>query len=150
MKRYATPLLALALLGGVCNIACNKAPESKDAVRAGIMDHLTKNTGLNVSEMDIVVQEVKFEGEQAVATVSFKPKASPDAGMTMPYTLDKRGGKWVVRRRSEGGSPHAGSMGGAEAMPQPRATQPPASGGAAGDLPPGHPPVGTPAEPAKK
>ena len=135
--------------------ACNKAPESKDAVRAGIMDHLTKNTGLDVNQMDITVQDVKFDGEQAVATVSFKPKASPDAGMTMPYTLDKRGGKWVVRKRSEAGSPHGGAMGGGAmggggAMPMPEATKPAAPGGASGDLPPGHPPVGKPAEPAKK
>ena len=126
-----TPLyvLAAALLLAGCHRA---APESKDAVRAAVLDHLTKNTGLDVNSMTIDVGDVKFEANKAVATVSFRPKASPDAGMTMNYTLERQGDKWIVAKRADSGVGHAAPA------PQP-----------GGDLPPGHPPIGKP-DPAKK
>jgi len=55
--------------------------------------------------------------------------------MQIPYVLDKKGAKWVVRGRSDGGSnPH-----GAGAMPpaSPPGMETPQP------LPPGHPPVGS-------
>jgi hypothetical protein len=89
---------------------------------------------------------VQFKGNEAQASVSFKPKSSPDAGMTMPYTLDRRGGKWVVRRRAESGMPHGGG-----AAPQTPSAPQGGPGMGAGDLPPGHPPVSsTPPGGAKK
>jgi len=46
--------------------------------------------------------------------------------MMMNYTLDRKGGKWVVRGRTENGvNPHG-------------ATAPPT-----GTLPPNHPPIGS-------
>ena len=71
-------------------IGCNRAPESREAIRAGVLDHLTKNTGLNVSSMAVEVRNVKFSGNTAVAAVSFRPKSGPDEGMTMNYTLERR------------------------------------------------------------
>jgi hypothetical protein len=115
-------LMAAFLVAG-----CNRAPDSKDAVRSAVMEHLTKNTGLDVNSMSVDIGDVKFEGDKAVAAVSFRPKASPDAGMTMNYSLERRGGKWVVAKRPEGGGHGAGA-------------QPPAPSG--GEMPPGHPPVG--------
>jgi hypothetical protein len=135
-------LTAALLLAG-----CNRAPESKEAVRSAVMDHLAKNTGLDITSMTIDVGDVKFEGDKALAAVSFRPKSSPDAGMTMNYTLERRGGNWVVAKPPESGG-H-----GAEAQPpasQPGEQMPPGHppvGGAqkgASDLPPGHPPVGNP------
>jgi hypothetical protein len=123
-------LTAALLLAG-----CNRAPESKEAIRTAVMDHLAKNSGLDVNSMTIDVGDVKFTGTQAVAAVSFRPKSSPDQGMTMNYTLDRRGNTWVVAKRADSGG-HGG----------PGATPSPQSGG---DLPPGHPPVGKP-DAAKK
>ena len=46
-------------------------------------------------------------GNEAHATVKFTPKAGGSGGMDMPYTLDRKGDKWVVRAHAEGGgNPH--------------------------------------------
>ncbi len=135
-------LTAALLLAG-----CNRAPESKDAVRSAVMDHLAKNTGLDVNSMTIDVGDVKFEGDKALAVVSFRPKSSPDAGMTMNYTLERQGAKWVVAKRPESGGHGADAQ---PPAPQPGGQMPPGHppvGGAqkgGSDLPPGHPPVSNP------
>ena len=122
-------LTAALLLAG-----CNRAPESKEAIRTAVMDHLAKNTGLDVNSMSIDVGDVKFTGNQAVASVSFRPKSSPDQGMTMNYTLERRGNTWVVAKRADSGDHGApGTAPGTAPSPQ-----------SGGDLPPGHPPVSKP------
>jgi hypothetical protein len=141
MRRYnadVTPKLVIPLLLGIAVIACNRAPESKEAVREGIVDHLNKNTGLDLKAMDMDVSNVTFNGNQATASVSFKPKSSPDSGMTMNYTLERQGQKWIVQQKAGSGG-HGGG-----AVPSPGAASP-----APGDLPPGHPPVAQPQQPAK-
>jgi hypothetical protein len=164
LTRINTLLLAV-LLAGLGTIACNRATESKEAVREGLMEHLTKNTGLDMKAMDVDVADVKFQGNQATAVVSFKPKSSPDAGMSMPYTLERRGAKWVVQKAGSGGG-HGAGMPPATEGPAPGAApgelpsgHPPVGGGAgagagaqggAADLPPGHPPVAQPKQPATK
>lgn len=123
--RWIAPLLFALVIG-----ACNRAPENKDAVRQAIVEHLGKNSGLDLSAMDMDVTKVDFQGEQATAMVSFKPKASPDAGMSMNYTLKREGSKWAVQKAAGGG--HGG------ALNEPSQSVAPAPGG---NLPPGHPPV---------
>ena len=79
--------------------------------------------------MDVSVAEVKFNGEEAEATVHFQAKgnAAPGAGLTMPYVLERKGNEWVVKGKS-GNAQHGM---GATGMP-----------GANGEsLPPGHPVV---------
>ncbi len=135
MRSYnadVTLRLVLPLLMALALSACNRAAESKEAVREGIIDHLNKNSGLDVKSMDVVVDNVRFEGSRATARVSFKPKTSPDAGMSMNYTLERSGPKWVVQKAASGGHGN---------MAPPPAADP-------GALPPGHPPV-APAAPAK-
>ena len=124
-------------------VACNRAPESKEAVREGIVDHLNKNTGLDLKAMDVDVRDVTFKGNQATASVAFKPKTSPEAGMTMNYTLERQGKKWVVQQKAGSAGGHGGAMG-----PGPDAVTP-AKPATPGDLPPGHPPVSQPKQPAK-
>jgi hypothetical protein len=144
MRRYnadVTPKLVIPLLLGIAVVACNRAPESKEAVREGIVDHLNKNTGLDLKAMDVDVRDVTFKGNQATASVAFRPKATPDAGMTMNYTLERQGQKWVVQQKAGSGG-HAGAMG-----PGPDAVTPAKPN--PGDLPPGHPPVAKPPQPAK-
>jgi hypothetical protein len=145
MQRYnagVTSKLVIPLLLGIAVVACNRAPESKEAVREGIVDHLNKNTGLDLKSMDVEVTNVTFQGSRATASVAFRPKASPDAGMTMNYTLERHGEKWIVQQKS-GGAGHAGAMApGANPGTPSQSTSP-------GVLPPGHPPVAQPQQPAK-
>lgn len=136
----------VALLTGA-TAACNRAPENKDAVREGVMEHLSKNSGLDLKAMDIEVGNVTFQGSQATAAVSFKPKSSPDAGMSMNYTLQREGTKWVVQKAGSGAAHGAGAPDGpVPADPgahAPGATPPPV-GSTEQALPPGHPPVAQP------
>lgn len=119
--------------------ACNKAPHSNAAIRQAVIDHLNKGSGLNLSQVDIDVTNVAYEGEnKAIATVFFRPKSNPDQGMTMNYTLESKGNKWAVVKRpglagpAGAGNPHGAMEGGAS----PHGGEPPA-----GQLPAGHPPL---------
>ncbi len=72
------------------------------------MDHLAQ-VGLNVQSMNVDVTSVKFNGNQAEATVSFTPKGgSASQGMSMRYMLEQKSGKWVVTGRQDSGAPHGG------------------------------------------
>jgi hypothetical protein len=127
--RKLTLFAAAALLAG-----CARDIQNTDAVRQAVVDYLkarTAQTGLDVNLMQVDVTSVSFDRDQARANVFFRPKTGPAAGgMQMAYVLDRKGGKWVVRGRSDTGSnPH-----GAGAMP-------PSNPSEAQPLPPGHPPV---------
>lgn len=142
MKQFLVILAAVALA------ACGKSGggNDKEAVRQGVIDYLAQRSNLNINSMNVEVTSVKFNGEEAEATVSFSPKGSKEAGggMSMPYTLEKKGGRWVVKARSSQG--HGGSAPPAGAPESPGAAAPPAHPPGqppAGDLPPGHPPVGS-------
>jgi len=124
MKSVGLAVVAgsLALvLGG-----CGRGLESQEAVRQAILDHLSKRGTLNLNSMQVDVVSVVFRQNEADATVSFRIKGSQGGpGMTMNYTLEKQGNRWVVKGRSDSaGSPH-GAMG---QMP--------------GGMPAGHPPIG--------
>ncbi|GIU78121.1 MAG: hypothetical protein KatS3mg005_1359 [Bryobacteraceae bacterium] len=117
--------LALALLAG-----CSKNIQTNEAVRAGVIKHLSQNSGLNLSQMDIEVTSVTFRDNEADAVVGFKPKGGGAAsGMSMRYTLERQGNEWVVKKKADSGMGH-GMM--------PPSGEPPAG---EGQLPPGHPPV---------
>jgi hypothetical protein len=121
-------------------VSCKKAPHNNAAIRQGVIEHLNKGSGLNLSLVDIEITHVTYQGDdKAIATVFFRPKSSPEQGMTMPYTLEAKGNKWTVVKKpgmaGGGGSdnPHSGVGAGA---PSPHGAETPS-----GQLPPGHPPV---------
>jgi len=103
----------IALIAAICLLAaCKKNIQTKDAVQAGINEYLKAKqatTGLNMDLMKVEVSALQFadDGNSAQATVTFTPKAG-GAGMSMPYALDKKDGKWVVRAHAEGENPHGG------------------------------------------
>jgi hypothetical protein len=142
-------LLTAALL----MVACNRAPENKEAVRLGVMEHLQKAGTLDLNGVDVTVTDVKYEGNQATAQVAFKPKADPEKGMSMSYKLERRGNKWLVMGKGAGhmGGAMGGPMGGEPPKGQMPSGHPPVDPGATkgGDLPAGHPPVNQPPPPAK-
>jgi hypothetical protein len=110
----------------LCLHACSNAPQSKEAVRQAVVDHLSKRSDMVLSAMEIDVASVAFRKDEADAIVSFRPKGgSGGGGMQMSYTLERKGNSWAVRAKKEtGGSPHSTS-------PAPEASA----------LPPGHPPM---------
>ena len=98
-------LLALALLLAAC---AQKNIENKEAVRQAVIEYLASRqaqTGLDMSTMDVNVTAMTFERDTARATVEFRVKNS-DAGMQLNYTLDRKGDKWVVQPRQDGGQGH--------------------------------------------
>ena len=117
-------MAAIALLA-----ACTQNIQNMDAVRGGIVDYLKarqEKTGLNVDMMNVEVSGLTFSssGTEAHANVKFTPKKGGE-GMQIPYTLDRKGEKWVVRAHAEGGeNPHAAT--GLPPLPT---------------LPPAHPPL---------
>jgi hypothetical protein len=110
--------------------ACTKDIQNKDAVRGAIVDYLQAHeaqTGVRVDQMSVEVSSLTFSsgGKEAHANVMFTPKQG-GGGMQMPYTLDRKSDKWVVRPHAEGGeNPHGTA--GLPGMPP--------------SLPPNHPPV---------
>lgn len=113
----------------------NRAAQNEAAVRQGVIDYLAQRSDLNLSTMQVDVTSVSFRQNEADATVSFRPKGSGGAasGMSMRYTLERKGSKWVVKGRGRSGmagqAPH-----GAGGMPQQEDSK----------LPPGHPQIGRP------
>jgi hypothetical protein len=128
-------LLCLALAG------CHRNIQNEDAVKQGIMEYLSTRQGLNVASMNVSVAAMIFRQNEVDVTVTFTPKDSSGATqpMSIPYTLEKKADRWVVKPRAGGGqnphggmgaNPHGGGMGVPEGADSP-----------AGALPPGHPTV---------
>lgn len=67
-----------------------------DAIRAAIEDHLRGNRSLNLDAMQLVVDSVAVNGNQAQAHASFHVKNGGATGMTMQYFLQRSGNGWIV------------------------------------------------------
>jgi hypothetical protein len=123
VKRF--PALWAIVIVIVAGTACHRSsPEA--GIRQGVIDYLSKRSNLNVSGMNVDVTSLVVRQNEADAVVSFTAKgANPGQPMSMRYTLERKGDRWVVKDKAEAGaSPH-----GAAAAP------------AGGELPPGHPAV---------
>ncbi|MFN7992933.1 MAG: hypothetical protein U0Q18_05005 [Bryobacteraceae bacterium] len=127
-------VLAFCVLAG-----CSRDIRNENAVRQGVIDYLAGRPGLNVASMNVSVSSVVFRKDEADATVSFSPKGSSAAGgMTMHYVLERKGDRWVVKGRGDGGQNAHGAAG---ANPHGGGMTMPGDPGAApsGQMPPGHP-----------
>ncbi|HKW61486.1 MAG TPA: hypothetical protein VJN89_02980 [Candidatus Acidoferrum sp.] len=147
MKRITVALgLAMALIG--LN-ACKKQTNDNDAIRAGILQHLTSIGTLNMSAMDMDMRRVAVTSNQAHAEVEFRVKNSPPGGgMQVAYDLEKRGDAWVVLKSQPlGGMQHPatsqnpGANQPVHSMPNFNELLNPSANPGQGTLPPGHPPV---------
>ena len=150
MKRIAPALGLFAALFFAG--ACKKEQSDNDAIRAGILQHLSGVGTLNMSAMEMDMRSVSVTGNQARAEVEFRPKtgAVPGAGMQVAYNLEKREGAWVVLKSQ----PLGGMIQHPDSTQNPHQNQDvhgslpnfndvlnPAGTPAKGALPPGHPPV---------
>jgi hypothetical protein len=105
------------------------------------MDYLAARSDLDLGAIQVDVTSVQFRQNEADATVAFRPKGgAAGSGMEMRYTLEKKGGRWVVKGKGQapaGAAPH-GAQAETGKSPAPA-------------MPPGHPPLGPvkPAGPAK-
>jgi hypothetical protein len=95
-----TRLVTVSFAAILAVAGCKKQSSDTDAIRAGIVEHLTSLKTLNLSAMDIHVTSVDIQGNQAQARVEFRPKAGapPGAGMQVSYALEKEKGDWVVTK----------------------------------------------------
>jgi len=131
----------------LCIAACQHGVQSNEAVRQGIIDHLSK-AGINVAAMDLTLSSVQFNGAKADATISMTAKGIQGATpMSLTYHLEQQNNKWVVVGRA-GSAGHPGSTaapgdnphgGGAMPTAVPGAENPPAGGSkmpSPQDLPP--------------
>ena len=150
--RTTLPLGLVAVLFALS--ACKKQTNDSDAIRAGILQHLTSVGTLNISAMDMDIRSVAVAGNQAHAEVEFRVKngGPQSGGMQVAYDLERRGGSWVVLKSQ----PTGGAMRHPVTSQNPGANQPihsmpnfnelinpPAVPGQA-TVPPGHPPVSQP------
>ena len=155
MKRMTLAVgLGAALL---FTVACKKQPSDTEAIRAGILQHLTSVGTLNMNAMVMDIRSVAINGTQARAEVEFRPKTGgpSGAGMQVAYNLEKRDGAWVVLKTQAAGgmiqhpdpnqNPHQNQGVHPGSMPNFSDVLNPGAGPAQGALPSGHLPVNSPA-----
>ncbi len=147
MNLRQIPLLVLAI--GLAGCSGSRGIQNENAVRQGVYDYLAKRSDLNMSAMQIDVTSVSFRQNEADATVSFRAKGTPASAsfMSMRYTLERQGSRWVVKghgRGPAGTPPHGQGMGGQNphGMGQPMPGGQTPAPGSESNLPPGQPPVG--------
>ncbi len=93
VKEFAAAAFAFLL---ILASGCKHQESDADGIRAGITQHLDSLNTLNLSAMDMDVNDIAIQGHQARAQVTFRPKtgAPPGAGMQVAYQLEKRDTTW--------------------------------------------------------
>ncbi len=130
--------LILVLASVACSRNTSQAPaaagDDRPAIEAALTKYLNERGTINISAMDVKIEDLKIAGDRADAQVLFRTKQG-EGEMRMAYVLTRQNNIWTVQAppRSETGMPHEGV-----AMPQ---------GQGQTALPSGHPPVTTPAQP---
>lgn len=135
---------------------CKKKEIDADGIRSGINTHLSGLKTINLGAMNMTVNNISVQGNQAQAQVEFRPKtgAPGGAGMQINYNLLKQNGIWVVQNsQPAGGSiqhPAAGENPHQTMTPGSTTQQLPNFGDLVGNpsgssTPSGHPPVNAPA-----
>jgi hypothetical protein len=149
MKRFLVAMLTFAAFSTVSG--CKNHPSDNDAIRAGILQHLTAVGTLNISAMEMDIRNVSINGNQAHAEVEFRPKtgAAPGTGMQVAYNLEKRDGSWtVLKTQAAGGTmqhpdpnqnPHQNQAVHSGSLPNFNAVLNPTGASGQAALPPGHP-----------
>ena len=66
-----------------------------DQIRQAVIDHVRNDRGINMSAMDMSVDSVNVNGDQAQANATFRVKQG-GASMAMVYSLQRHGNGWLV------------------------------------------------------
>jgi len=66
-----------------------------DLIRQAVEDHVRNDKGINMSAMDMSVDSVSVNGDQAQANATFRVKQG-GASMTMVYSLKRHANGWLV------------------------------------------------------
>ena len=67
----------------------------EEAIRQAVEDHVRNNKGINMSAMDMTVDSINVDGDQAQANATFRLKQGGTA-MSMTYTLARHADGWLV------------------------------------------------------
>jgi hypothetical protein len=113
-SKFESVIGCAALVATAVAASCSRFREqSKPAVRAAIEEHLAQQPGLQMQNMTMQMQDVKFQGDSAEAQVKYLSKESPDIYVQIRYELHKQGGRWQVQASSLVGgmpaTPHEGA-----------------------------------------
>lgn len=66
-----------------------------DLIRQAVEDHVRNDHGVNMSAMDMSVDSVSVNGDQAQANATFRVKQG-GTSMAMVYSLQRHGNGWIV------------------------------------------------------
>jgi hypothetical protein len=102
------------ILAAMAATGCGRLTgRSKAAVQAAIEEHLRQQPGLQMQNMTMQMQNVRFHGDAAEAEVKYVSRQSSDIYVQIRYRLRKEGGRWEVQSSSLVGGmsaePHPGS-----------------------------------------
>lgn len=67
----------------------------KDAITRAVEDHVRNNKGINLAAMDMSVDSVQVNGDQAQASATFRLKQG-GTSMAMTYSLTRHANGWLV------------------------------------------------------
>ena len=124
---HSRVFLALLLL---LALACSgEAPRSAADIEAAVESYLAERTDLRLDHMRVKADRIRYDGDNATASVSIVASDDPKAAMKMLYQLRRDADGWKVL-------PPEPTSGSSAPLPP---NHPPTSG-----LPPGHPPTDQP------
>ena len=117
MKWIIAGILGATVLLGACSKS-NSAQEQE--VRAAVDAHLQKKSNLALNNMDMKVESVKVNGDNADAQVKFTSKENSQLAVTIQYSLRRAGDHWeVVSSTPMGGGSHQSMGATSEGAPNP-------------------------------
>lgn len=92
----ATPPIAPSMAAApTVNSGAPASNSDSDLIRQAVEDHLRNNHGINMSAMDMSVDSVSVNGDQAQAMATFRLKQG-GTGMAMTYSLERHANGWLV------------------------------------------------------
>jgi hypothetical protein len=122
----------IALCAGLLFFGCSKSKSAangnassgdQEAIKAAITAHLTADSGINMSVMQMTVDSVNITGDQAQADAEFHVKDGPGA-MHITYKLERRAGQWTVLTGKPNGTPASHSAGDEPQADAPNSSKP--------------------------
>jgi hypothetical protein len=97
MNRNFLAAFSLCLLAASIAGCSHNNAKDRDAVVAAIQKHLVSDSGINMSVMEMTVNNVNITGDQAQADAVFHLKqGGTPMNMNITYQLERHSGDWVV------------------------------------------------------